>query len=58
VTKYGKVFSGADFLLGPDRQDLLPTSVLMARWFVVQGAAIGALALGMNLVPAPLESRR
>jgi hypothetical protein len=32
--------------------------VLMARWFVVQGAAIGALALGMNLVPAPLESRR
>src|SRR3546814_1943944 len=31
VHKYGHVFSGVDFLLGPDREELLPRSVLMLR---------------------------
>jgi hypothetical protein len=58
VTKYGKVFSGVDFLLGPDREELLPDTVLMVRWFAVQAAAIATLAFGMQLVPEPVRSTR
>ncbi|WP_340118812.1 VanZ family protein [Pelagibius sp. 7325] len=58
VTKYGNVFSGVDFLLGPDREELLPDSVLMGRWFVLQIAAIAALTLGMQVVPGPRGQNR
>jgi VanZ family protein len=53
VHKYGHVFSGVDFLLGPDREELLPASVLMLRWFAVQLAAIATLAYGMRIVMPP-----
>ena len=55
VTKYGQVFSGVDFLLGPDRKELLPETTLMLRWFAVQCTAIGALACGMQVIPARAE---
>jgi VanZ family protein len=58
VTKYGNTFSGADFLLGPDREELLSDAVLMLRWFVVQGVAVAALALGIQVVPKPSGSKR
>jgi hypothetical protein len=48
VHKYGLVYSGVDFLLGPDRQALLPEPVLMARWAAVQLLLVAALAAGMR----------
>jgi hypothetical protein len=53
VEKYGHVFSGVDFLLGPDREELLPDIVLMLRWYAVQLAAVAALAYGMRIVTPP-----
>lgn len=55
VEKYGITFRGADFLLGPDRREILPENVLMARWGAVQLAAVATLAFGMRIV---LGSRR
>jgi len=49
ITKYELQFSGVDFLLGPDRQTLIPTSELFWRWSFVQMAAVGVLALGSAL---------
>lgn len=49
VHKYDKVFSGFDFLLGPDRDQLLPTHVLILRWAAVEITAIVALAYGMRI---------
>lgn len=50
VEKYGITFRGADFLLGPDRREILPEKVLMARWGAVQLAAVATLAFGMRIV--------
>jgi hypothetical protein len=47
VHKYGLVFSGVDFLLGPDRKHALPEAVLMLRWFAVQLAMVAVIAYGM-----------
>ena len=58
VTKYGRVFSGVDFLLGPDREELLSDSILMVRWFAVQTIAVAALALGIQVVPKPAVRKR
>jgi hypothetical protein len=49
VEKYGSVFSGAQFLLGPDRSHALPTGVLFVRWSVVQGGATLVIAMGIWL---------
>jgi len=54
VEKYGQVFSGVDFLLGPDRVERLPDSVLMLRWFLVQSAVVVGLAVGIQAVPQPI----
>lgn len=53
VEKYGLVFKGSDFLLGPDRREILPQSTLMMRWAAVQIAAIFALAFGMRILLRP-----
>ncbi len=58
VTKYGQVFSGVDFLLGPDREELLPETTLMFRWFAVQCTAIAGLACGMQVVPGLEGAKR
>lgn len=49
VGKYGLNFSGVDFLLGPDRENLMSRSALFGRWFVVQIAAVVGLAFGALL---------
>jgi VanZ family protein len=46
VHKYGSVFSGAQFLLGPDRIRLLPAEVLFVRWAAVQAGATIMIAIG------------
>ncbi len=52
VHKYGLVYSGVDFLLGPDRSQSLPESVLMLRWFAVHLAMVAVIAYGMRILPA------
>lgn len=49
VQKYGLTFSGLQFLLGPDRSDLLSEESLFTRWLVVQFAVIVIFALGIRL---------
>ncbi len=50
VEKYGFVFRGAYFLLGPDRREILPQNVLMMRWAAIQLMTVGALAFGMRIL--------
>lgn len=49
IQKYDLVFSGVQFLLGPDRQHHLTLEDLFARWTVVQLAAVAVLATGARL---------
>lgn len=61
VEKYGLTFRGADFLLGPDRRELLPESILIIRWGIIQLGAIAALAFGMRVLLSrrkPMEKRQ
>ena len=46
VQKYSAVFSGAQFLLGPDRQHHLATATLFARWAVVYAGSVVVIAVG------------
>lgn len=46
VHKYSFVFSGTQFLLGPDRQHGLSSAMLFARWAVVYAGGVCAIALG------------
>jgi hypothetical protein len=46
IHKYGLVSSGAQFLLGPDRQHSLSEHVLFLRWAVVQTGSIGVMFIG------------
>ena len=46
VHKYGLVFTGAQFLLGPDRQHTLSEHVLFLRWAVVQTGIVGVMFIG------------
>lgn len=46
VEKYELVFSGVQFLLGPDRQTALSQSALFARWSIVYLGGSAVLALG------------
>jgi hypothetical protein len=46
VEKYGLVFSGTQFLLGPDRQRTLSETTLFARWVVLQVGVAVTLAAG------------
>lgn len=49
VEKYGFVFSGTQFLLGPDRAKLLGPELLFLRWCLVQGVGVLTLAAGIHL---------
>lgn len=49
VQKYSFVFSGAQFLLSPDRAKLLSPEVLFLRWCLVQGGGVLILAVGIRL---------
>ena len=46
VEKYGYTFSGAQFLLGPDRKSILSESALFSRWVAVQLSAVGVTFVG------------
>jgi hypothetical protein len=46
VEKYGSVFSGVQFLLGPDRRHTLSESVLFGRWVAVQTGGVGVTFIG------------
>jgi hypothetical protein len=57
VNKYSIVFSGTQFLLGPDRQHHLTTMALFARWAIVYIGAVTVIAVGAwivdNAITAP-----
>lgn len=48
VEKYGHIFSGAQFLLGPDRQHLLSEVELFLRWCLVQTGFIMMTSIGIR----------
>jgi hypothetical protein len=59
VEKYGAVFSGAQFLLGPDRRHTLSESALFARWVAVQMGGVGVTFIGAWIAhQGVLASRR
>lgn len=49
VEKYSSVFSGAQFLLGPDRRHLLSQDVLFLRWCALQAVTVAVAASGIWL---------
>ena len=49
VDKYGQVFPGTQFLLGPDRTHALSQQMLFLRWAVLQGGAMLVLGVGLWL---------
>jgi hypothetical protein len=61
LQKYGVMFSGIDFMLGPDRENKLPEVVLFERWSVLQIAATGGLGwslwLAGHFMPRPPGAR-
>ncbi|WP_107761322.1 VanZ family protein [Nitrosospira multiformis] len=58
VEKYGFTFSGVQFLLGPDRQNLLSQTQLFARWCAVQVGFILVTAVGIRSAWLILSTRR
>lgn len=54
LVKYGTTYSGVDFLLGPDRKNLLSKSELFFRWSLVQTIIVMVLAYGQRIVIAIL----
>ena len=50
VQKYDLVFSGVQFLLGPDRKQTLNPEILFFRWSIVQMSAVLVIAAGARLV--------
>lgn len=48
--KYGIVYSGVDFILGPDRSTLLSRDTLFFRWSLVQVGAVLILSYGQRVM--------
>ncbi len=46
VRKYGMEFPALQFLLGPDRSDLLGQGELALRWMLLQGSLMGLVLVG------------
>jgi len=49
IVKYDAVFPGVQFLIGPDRNNLLSQSELLIRWSLVQIAGVLILAWGVRI---------
>ncbi len=49
VEKYGQIFSGVQFLLGQDRNQIISIDTLFLRWCFVQVAGVTTLATGVIL---------
>jgi hypothetical protein len=58
VEKYGHVFSGAQFLLGPDRGTLLSDAQLFVRWAAVQSSAIVVTFVGAWIADVAIRVAR
>lgn len=58
LSKNGQTFSGLSFLLGPNRETVLPAAEMFIRWAVLFVGAVLVLAAGLFAVPAPLSNRR
>ena len=58
VQKSSFVFSGTQFLLGPDRQHTLDTATLFTRWATVYAASVAVVAFGVWLVSSIAEAVR
>ncbi|WP_417319450.1 VanZ family protein [Emcibacter sp.] len=56
IHKYGEIFSGVDFLLGPDRKILLPEPVLFLRWTILYLGGVFSLAWGIKITSRAIES--
>lgn len=50
VHKYELVFSGVQFLLGPDRKQIMPQEVLFVRWCAVQLSGVLVITAGARLI--------
>lgn len=48
VEKYGNIFSGTQFLLGPDRKQTLPETELFIRWSIVQIGFVMIISFGIR----------
>ncbi len=48
VHKYEHIFPGTQFLLGPDRKQILPETELFARWCLVQVGFISIISSGIR----------
>ncbi|MDP1654457.1 MAG: VanZ family protein [Rhodocyclaceae bacterium] len=57
VNKYDLVFSGVQFLLGPDRRHTLTTEVLFFRWSFVQLGGILVIAAGVWLGKSAVQRK-
>lgn len=57
VYKYDWVFSGVQFLLGPDREHILDQQALFLRWAIVQLGVIVVLSIGMRIAGLALSDR-
>jgi hypothetical protein len=55
VQKYGSVFSGTQFLLGPDRQHALTWRALFMRWTLLYTGAMAVVSWGAWIAAALLE---
>ncbi len=55
--KYSNMYSGIDFLLGPDRKHLLSQSALFVRWVLLQAGIVTVLAYGQRIALVSLEGK-
>lgn len=55
IEKYGNVFSGAQFLLGPDRSHLMAERELFLRWAVIQTGFVITVSMGIRFAQACLD---
>jgi hypothetical protein len=58
VHKYSFVFSGTQFLLGPDRQHGLSGRMLFARWGLVYAGAVGVVTVGVWIAESTIAGVR
>ena len=58
VEKYGMIFSGVQFLLGPDRQSVLTDGELFLRWAFVYLAGLATMTVGLWLGKGLLGGER
>jgi hypothetical protein len=55
ISRYGATYGALDFMLGPDRVDLLPAAILLVRWSVAYLSLIALLAFGIRATGGWLE---